>query len=133
MGVQTFKNLHSSIASKHEQLEKMLTTYSLEHKAWRAMVNQACKNETNTERILESGQYFDETILEAIEILAGEIDQINLMTERAKDVSKNIDESPDEYLREYQTIATDFINGLDDLKNASDKFLAQPKDIMLKN
>jgi len=178
--MQTFKNLHSTIASKHEQLEKMLTTYSLEHKAWRAMVNQACKNETNTgflgflkkidtaigfeldpfiefdcpdrvkneiskfgaelkkvktitERILESGNNFDETIMEAMEILTGEIDQINSMTERAKDVSKNIDESPDEYLREYQTIATDFINGLDDLKNASDKFLAQPKDILLKN
>ena len=82
--------------------------------------------------MLESGQYFDETIMEAIEILAGKIEQINSMNERVKDFSKNIDESPDEYLREYQTIATDFINGLDDLKNASDKFLAQPKDIMLK-
>jgi len=183
--VQIFKNLHSSIKSKHEQLEKLLTEDSSEHKTWVATVQQAameeCKNETDkgffgilknkdeeilgldlddllesncpgrveneiskfeaelqnlktiTERMLESGKYFDETIMEAIEILAGEIDQINSMTERAKDVSKNIDESPDEYLREYQTIATDFINGLDDLKNALDKFLAKPKDILLKN
>merc|ERR1719410_1063776 len=46
------------------------------------------KLKTLTERMLESGNNFDETIMEAIEILAGEIDQINSMTERAKDVSK---------------------------------------------
>jgi len=88
---------------------------------------------TISERMLESGDNFDETIKEAIEILTGKIEQINSMTERAKDVSKNIDEYPNEYLREYQTIGTDFINGLDDLKNASEKFLAQPKDILSKN
>lgn len=184
--VQTFKELNSSVASKHEQLQKLLTKDSAEHEAWVAMVEQAameeCKNKTEkgffgflktlgkeigvgkeldaligrncpgrveeeiskfgaeleklktiAERMLKSGDNFDETIMEAIEILTGEINQISSMTERAKDVSKNIDESPDEYLREYQTIATDFINGLDDLKNAADKFLAQPKDILLKN
>merc|ERR1712183_894246 len=77
---------------------------------------------TIAERMLENGDYFDETIREAIEILTGEINQISSMTERAKDVSKNVDEYPTEYLREYQTLKTPFLNGLDDLKNASEKF-----------
>jgi len=78
-----------------------------------------------TEKMLESGKYFDETIQEAIEILTREIKQISSRTEIAKDVGKNIEEYPTEYLREYQTIGTRIINGLDDLKNASDKFLAK--------
>merc|ERR1712158_128611 len=52
---------------------------------------------TIAERMLESGNNFDETMKEAIEIRTGEIEQINSMTEIARDVSKNIDEYPDEY------------------------------------
>jgi len=181
--VQTFKKLMSSIASKNDQLEKMLAKDSDDHRVWVATVTkavtEACKNQTDkrvfgflkkvdkeiglgldnlierncparvedeiskfeaelknlktiAERMLESGDNFDETMKEAIEILTGEIDQISSRTEIARDVSKNIDEYPEEYLREYQTVGADFINGLDDLKNASEKFLAQPKDIMLK-
>jgi len=180
--VQTFENLNTSIASKYEQLGKMLANDSAEHKAWVDMVAQtateACKSKTEkgffgflkdidkeirkigidagiddaiekncpdhvedeiskfgaelenlqtiTERMLERGDNFVETIKEAIESLTGEIEQINSMTEDAKDVSKNIDNYPTEYLREYQTIQTTFLSGLDDLKTASEKFLAQP-------
>merc|ERR1711879_995930 len=88
---------------------------------------------TITERMLESGDNFDKTIKEAIEILAGEIEQISRRTERVEDVSKNIDKYPEEYLRKFQTLGTNFLNGLDDLKKVSEKFLAQPKDILSKH
>jgi len=88
---------------------------------------------TITERMLKSGDNFDETIKEAIEILAGEIEQISRRTERVEDVSKNIDTYPEEYLRKFQTLGTNFLNGLDDLKKVSEKFLAQPKDILSKH
>jgi len=87
---------------------------------------------TITERMLESGDNFDKTIKEAIEILAGEIEQISRRTERVEDVSKNIDTYPEEYLRKFQTLGTNFLNGLDDLKKVSEKFLAQPKNILSK-
>jgi len=87
---------------------------------------------TITERMLESGDNFDETIKEAIKILAGEIKQISRRTERVEDVSKNIDKYPEEYLRKFQTLGTNFLNGLDDLKKVSEKFLAQPKNILSK-
>jgi len=186
--MQSFKTLISDIASKNEQLEKMLSKDSAEYKAWvTKMVRESykdklftlvvlgetevCKQEierffhsvelgqnlglgwtgncsasfedeiyvfeeklenmkTILERMLESGENFDETIQEAMEILTGEIKQIRSRIETADDVSKNIDKYPKDYLKEYQNLATDFLIGLDDLENSSEKFLDQPKNLI---
>merc|ERR1719219_2931016 len=42
---------------------------------------------------------------------------------------KTIDDYPVEYLRKYESIRNIFISGLDDLKNAADKFLGHPRVI----
>ena len=88
---------------------------------------------TITETMLESGDIFYETIQEAVEILAGEIEQIGMRTETAGDIRKNVDNNPDEFLEEYQTVETAFTSGLEDLKIASEKFMSQPKYILSKN
>jgi len=82
-----------------------------------------------TDRIVESGHNFDKAINVAIGILNKEIDLITIWNTSAKTVNKNIDEYPVEDLKELKYLRTVFINGLDDLKNATDKFLAQPVDI----
>ena len=83
-----------------------------------------------TDRMLESGFNFDQTINEAIDILIEEIDLINKWANRAEVVNKNIDKYPIEYLRKYKSIRTVFINGLDDLKIVAEQFLAQHVDIL---
>jgi len=85
---------------------------------------------TITGRMLKNGKTVDQDINEAIDILTEEIDLINNWANSAEVVSNNIDKYPQEYLKKYITIRTVFINGLDDLKNAADKFLAQPVDIL---
>ena len=88
------------------------------------------KLKTITDRMLESGFNFDQTINEAIDILIEEIDLINKWANRAEVVNKNIDKYPIEYLRKYKSIRTVFINGLDNLKIVAEQFLAQPVDIL---
>merc|ERR1712020_19588 len=85
---------------------------------------------TITGRMLESGKSVDQEIMEAIDILTEEIDLIDNWANSAEVVSKNIDNYPQEYLKKYISIRTVFINGLDDLKNVAEKFLAQPVDIL---
>ena len=84
---------------------------------------------TITDRMLESGNNFDETIQEAIDILTDKIDQISIATKSAEFVSKYIDKHPKEFLRKYQAIRPVFLNGLDDLNNRAEEFLDQPIDI----
>merc|ERR1712024_317115 len=83
-----------------------------------------------TEGTLKKTKHFDENIMKAIDILTGEADHFETWTEEVKDVSQTIDNNSKEYLREYQTIGTAFIAGIDDLKLASEEFLAQPKEIL---
>merc|ERR1712062_301333 len=83
-----------------------------------------------TEGTLEKTKHFDEDIMKAIDILTGETDHFETWTEDVMDVSQTIDKNTEEYLREYKTIGTDFIAGIDDLKLASEEFLAQPKEIL---
>merc|ERR1711874_578396 len=83
-----------------------------------------------TEVTLKKTKHFDEDIMKAIDILTGETDHFEIWTEKVKDVSQTIDNNSKEYLREYQAIGTSFIAGIDDLKVASEEFLAQPKDIL---
>merc|ERR1712024_284281 len=83
-----------------------------------------------TEGTLEKTKHFDEDIKKAIDSLTGEIYHFDIWTEDVMDVSQTIDKNTEEYLREYKTIGTDFIAGINDLKVASEEFLAQPKDIL---
>merc|ERR1712079_541913 len=83
-----------------------------------------------TEGTLEKTKHFVEDIKKAIDILTGETDHFEIRTEEVEDVSQTIDKNTEEYLREYKTIGTSFIAGIDDLKVASEEFLTQPKDIL---
>jgi len=78
-----------------------------------------------TEVTLKKTKHFDEDIMKAIDILIGETDHFKIWTEDVKDVSQTIDKNTEEYLREYKIIGTAFIAGIDDLKLASEEFLAQ--------
>jgi len=88
------------------------------------------KLKTITDRMLESGNNFDQSIQQAIDILTGEIDLINDWANSAEVVSKNIEKYPQQYLTKYISIRTVFINGLNDLDNSAKQFLAQPVDIL---
>merc|ERR1712242_573707 len=88
------------------------------------------KFQTITERMSESVNNFDQAIKVAIGILTEEIELISIWNKSAKVVNKNIDEYPAEYLRQYKSVRNIFISGLDDLKNAANKFLEQTKDIL---
>merc|ERR1711992_220754 len=188
--VETFEDLNSSITSKKEELDKMLTR----DYAWRKTVTlvekEVCQNKSkdihdrvnqflkdaenffkpgtkdedirkviDTEQLcldrvpekvssfeaelkklkginegtLEKTKHFDENIMNAIDMLTGEIDHFDIWTEKVKDISQNIDNHTKEYVGEFLTIKTAFITGIDDLKQASEKFLAQPKDILYLN
>merc|ERR1712062_945113 len=83
-----------------------------------------------TEGTLEKTKHFDEDIKKAVDSLTGEIYHFEIWTEDVMDVSQTIDKNTEEYLREYKTIATDFIAGIDVFKLASEEFLAQPKEIL---
>merc|ERR1711953_228765 len=78
-----------------------------------------------TEGTLEKTKHIDENIMKAIDILTGETDHFETWTEEVKDFSQTIDKNTEEYLREYKIIGTAFIAGIDDLKLASEEFLAQ--------
>ena len=88
---------------------------------------------TITERMLESGNDFDQAIKVAIGILTEEIELTTVWNKSAKVVNKNIDEYPAEYLRQYKSVRNIFISGLDDLNDAAENFLKQPKDILKLN
>jgi len=86
-----------------------------------------------TGRMMKSGNKLDEAINVAIAILTEEIELITIWNQSAKTVSNNIDQYPVEFLRKYKSVRNIFISGLEDLKNAADKFLDQPKDILNKD
>merc|ERR1719225_1162581 len=86
-----------------------------------------------TGRMMKSGNKLDEAINVAIAILTEEIELITIWTQSAKTVSNNIDQYSIEFLRKYKSVRNIFISGLEDLKNAADKFLDQPKDILNKD
>merc|ERR1711983_358727 len=187
--VETFKDLNSSITSKKEELDKMLSRPYAWRKTVTEVETEVCQNkskdindrvnqflkdtenfftgtkdedirkvinreqecldrvpekvsafEAELEKLkgitggtLEKTKHFDENIMKAIDILTGEIDHFEIRTEKVKDISQNIDNYPEEYLGEFLTIKTAFITGIDDLKKASENFLAQPKDILYLN
>merc|ERR1712241_216154 len=83
-----------------------------------------------TDRMLESGGKFDQTITEAIVILTDEIELINKWTNSAEVVNRNIDKYPQKFLEKYKFIRNIFVDGLDDLSNSAQDFLDQPVDIL---
>merc|ERR1712186_244785 len=78
------------------------------------------KLKTISDRMLETGNNFDQAINVAIDVLEDEIDIIGKWTQSAKAVSATIDESPVETLRLLKPIRTIFVIGLDNLKNAAE-------------
>jgi len=84
---------------------------------------------TLSKNMLEKGRKLTDDIDEAIVILTDEIELINEWANSAENVKRNIDKYPQKYLRKYISIRTIFINGLDDLSNVAEKFLAQPPTI----
>jgi len=84
---------------------------------------------TLSTNILEKGRKLTGDIDDAIVILTDEIELINEWANSAENVKRNIDKYPRKYLRKYISIRTIFINGLDDLSNVAEKFLAQPPTI----
>jgi len=107
--ISTAAGIEAEIAKYSAQLTKMITI---------------------TDKMLESGGKFDQTINEAIAILTDEIELINKWTNSAEVVNRNIDKYPQKFLEKYKAIRNAFVDGLDDLSTAAQDFLAQPVDIL---
>merc|ERR1712019_65732 len=76
-----------------------------------------------TDSMLESGESFEKTIDNAMNILRKKITKITMSTQSANVVSENKD-SPQQFLTKYQDISNELIKGLDNLKNSAETFLA---------
>merc|ERR1712025_254128 len=100
--ISTAAGIEAEIAKYSAQLTKMITI---------------------TDKMLESGGKFDQTINEAIAILTDEIELINKWTNSAEVVNRNIDKYPLAYLKKYKSIRNAFVDGLDDLSIAAQDFL----------
>jgi len=66
----------------------------------------------------------------AISVMSKELDQINVWEISAEQVSQNIADYSEEYLRGIQTIRDIFRRGLNDLYTAANQFLANPRFIV---
>jgi len=106
--VKTFENTNSFIATKIRELER--TSVS--------------------SKVSESGKKFEKTLKVLIDILHDEIEMISIWTKSAKAVSRNIDNNSEDHLRQFDSVKTIFINGLDDLENATNTFLDQQMEII---
>merc|ERR1712062_573589 len=83
-----------------------------------------------SDRMVESGDNFEQALNVAIEVFQNEIEIIGKWTQSAKTVNDNIDQYPVELLSMIKSIRTLFVTGLDNLKKAAEDFLAQPKYIL---
>jgi len=83
-----------------------------------------------SDRLVESGDNFEQALNVAIEVFQNEIEIIGKWTQSAKTVNDNIDQYPVELLSMVKSIRTIFVTGLDNLKKAAEDFLAQPKYIL---
>jgi len=81
-----------------------------------------------SDRMLKSGNNFDQALNVAIDVLENEIDIIGKWTQSAETHSNNIEEYPGEFLRLFKSMRTLYVTGLDELKNAAEEFLAQEKN-----
>ena len=92
--------------------------------------NSFAKSKLFDTSFLETRQNFDRAIKAANQFLNDEIDQISTWTQRVKVVHRNIDNSPKEIISLHEPVRNIFLDGLNDLKNVADKFLAQPEVII---
>jgi len=81
------------------------------------------KFEKLTGNILAKGKKIDDTMKEANAFLNSEIELIVDWTSNVEQVSENIDDYPEEYLRKYEAFRSIFIAGLDDLQKTAQEFL----------
>merc|ERR1712079_234947 len=82
--------------------------------------------ERRSQNLTERAKILNRDINEAIEIMDDEIELIDKWANSAEKMEKNIDDFPEESLREYEAYRLVFKLGLDDLKKAAENFLAQP-------
>merc|ERR1712048_818074 len=82
--------------------------------------------ERRSQNLTERAKILNRNINEAIEIMDDEIELIDKWANSAEKMEKNIDDFPEESLREFEAYRLVFKLGLDDLKKAAENFLAQP-------
>jgi len=82
--------------------------------------------ERRSQNLTERAKILNRDINEAIEIMDDEIELIDKWANSAEKMEKNIDDFPEESLREFEAYRLVFKLGLDDLKKAAENFLAQP-------
>jgi len=83
-----------------------------------------------TDRFLNGATILNADVGAAINVMAKELDQINNWEISAEQVSQNIADYSEEYLRGIQTIRDIFRRGLNDLYTAANQFLANPRFIV---
>jgi len=108
-----------------------LITYYENEKPLGEALEELTDMTTRTDKLLERQETLNADIDNAIAIMTNEIELINEWANSAELVSKNIDDYPEEYLREYETIRTVFKTGLDDLKSVAQRFLDQPTSYLI--
>jgi len=86
--------------------------------------------ERMSEKLTERAEILYKDINEAIGIMDDEIELIDKWANSAEKMEKNIDDFPEESLREYESSRFVFKLGLDDLKKAAEHFLDQPMHIL---
>merc|ERR1719219_2571318 len=119
-----------SLEEACEKYNKAVETYDLVISSVKHSVRQFwTERKYYAEDLFESGNKLDKAFNVKIDILTEEIELMGIWIHSAKIVSDNIDQYPVEYLRKYESIRNIFLSGLDDLKNAADKFLGQPRVI----
>jgi len=77
-----------------------------------------------TDSMLESGESFEKTIDNAMNILRKKITKITMSTDSAKVVIEIKDKFPQQFLEKYQDISNELIKGLDNLNNSAETFLS---------
>merc|ERR1712149_4151 len=83
-----------------------------------AVARSAAELKKISDRMVESGDNFEQALNVAIEVFQNEIEIIGKWTQSAKIVRDNIDEYPVEILSMIKSIRTIFVTGLDNLKIA---------------
>jgi len=81
------------------------------------------KFEKLTDKMVEKGKKIDDTMKDANAFLNSEIELIVDWTSNVEQVSENIDDYPEEYLRKYEAFRSIFNDGLDDLQKTAQEFL----------
>merc|ERR1712165_400219 len=85
------------------------------------------KFEKLTSNMLEKGKKIDNTMKDANAFLISEVELIVDWTNDVEQVSENMENYPEEYLRKFEAIRSIFNDGLDDLQKTAQEFLDRGK------